>query len=216
MAAGRLRPIYKTKDGKRVPSVTTILGVIDKPALVPWANRMGRQGIDTRTYVDELAAVGTLAHYRIECLLTERRPDFTGWTQDQMAKSLHAVVKFREWASDNNVEVIATELPLVSEVHRYGGMIDVLAKVNGVPAVIDIKTGKAVYDDHRHQVAAYFHLAAQHGYAPRCAYVVQAGRTEAEGFSVSRLDRERIDRHWRVFCAAYGLYDAIKAAKRKR
>ena len=45
---GRVHTVYKTKDGKRVPGVTTILGVINKPALVRWANNLGLQGIDSQ------------------------------------------------------------------------------------------------------------------------------------------------------------------------
>ncbi|MBA7569795.1 hypothetical protein ES708_11536 [subsurface metagenome] len=57
--------IYRTRSGQSVPGVTTILSVLNKPALVPWANRMGLQGIDVAKYVDDKAAIGTLAHYLI-------------------------------------------------------------------------------------------------------------------------------------------------------
>ena len=56
---GRVHTVYKTKDGKRVPGVTTILGVINKPALVRWANNLGLQGIDSTNYVDATARCGT-------------------------------------------------------------------------------------------------------------------------------------------------------------
>src|SRR5439155_21898181 len=46
---------YYTSKGEQVPGVTTILSVLNKPALVSWANRMGLQGIDTHKYVDEAA-----------------------------------------------------------------------------------------------------------------------------------------------------------------
>ena len=37
---------YKTTDGTIVPGVTTILGILNKPALVRWANQLGLRGID--------------------------------------------------------------------------------------------------------------------------------------------------------------------------
>ncbi len=37
---------YKLKNGLLVPGVTTVTGVLDKPALIIWANRLGLQGID--------------------------------------------------------------------------------------------------------------------------------------------------------------------------
>ena len=36
---------YKLVDGTKVPSVTTVLGILNKPALVKWANNLGLQGI---------------------------------------------------------------------------------------------------------------------------------------------------------------------------
>ena len=66
ISRSKVHTVYKTGDSIRVPSVTTILGVLSKPALIPWANRLGLQGIDSSKYVDRLATIGTLAHYWIE------------------------------------------------------------------------------------------------------------------------------------------------------
>lgn len=73
--AARAKPhtIYRTADGKRVPGVTTVLGIMNKPALVKWANTLGLQGIDSSAYVDETARVGTLAHEMIQEYLGGRR-----------------------------------------------------------------------------------------------------------------------------------------------
>ena len=48
---------YLLKDKTRVPGVTTITGILDKPALKTWANKIGLQGIEIKKYVDSLAAV---------------------------------------------------------------------------------------------------------------------------------------------------------------
>jgi hypothetical protein len=58
--------IYKLADDSRVPGCTTICGILDKPALLEWANRIGLQGIEMRRYVDDKADIGTLAHDMIE------------------------------------------------------------------------------------------------------------------------------------------------------
>lgn len=42
---GRSTRFYETPDGNRYPSVTAILGVISKPALVPWAAKMEREAV---------------------------------------------------------------------------------------------------------------------------------------------------------------------------
>ena len=58
--------IYKTKDGKRVPSVTTITGRFkESGGLIWWAWDLGIQGIDYRKVRDSAADAGTLAHAMI-------------------------------------------------------------------------------------------------------------------------------------------------------
>jgi len=56
MKRSRAHITYKLADGVPVPGVTTILSVLNKPALVKWANNLGLQGIDSSKYVDEKAA----------------------------------------------------------------------------------------------------------------------------------------------------------------
>ena len=57
---------YVNSNGQEVPSVTQILGVINKPALINWANKMGLQGIKTSEVLRNTADIGTLAHEIIE------------------------------------------------------------------------------------------------------------------------------------------------------
>lgn len=82
--------VYKLKDGTRVPGVTTLTGVMDKPALVPWANRLGLERIKVREYVDDLAQIGRLAHYMVQCRVEsmikgdEVKPDLSDYTPNQI------------------------------------------------------------------------------------------------------------------------------------
>jgi len=57
---------YRTSDGTIVPGVTTVIGILNKPALVKWANDLGLRGIDSASYVDETARIGTLAHEMVQ------------------------------------------------------------------------------------------------------------------------------------------------------
>lgn len=42
---GRSTRFYETADGQRLPSVTSILTTVNKPALVPWAAKMEREAV---------------------------------------------------------------------------------------------------------------------------------------------------------------------------
>ena len=58
------------------------------------------------------------------------------------------------------IEPIATETPLANTVYGYGGTADLWATIgalDGEVALIDLKTGRAVYDSTALQLAAYRH-----------------------------------------------------------
>ena len=57
---------------KRLPSVTEILGIVSKPYLISWANRMGLKGVDIREYNAELADLGTVVQCVIQGFLVFR------------------------------------------------------------------------------------------------------------------------------------------------
>ncbi len=40
----KIHTVYKAKAGERVPYVTTILGILNKPALIEWAWKLGTEG----------------------------------------------------------------------------------------------------------------------------------------------------------------------------
>ncbi len=207
---------YNARDGTLLPGVTTVLSVINKPALVPWANRLGLEGIKSSEYVDELAAIGTLAHHLIECHLTAGSPDISGYTPDQVSLAENAVASFHAWARGKAVETRQTEWPLVSEAHRYGGTLDWYGLVDGVLSVIDFKTSSAIYDDHCYQLAGYHQLLTENGYEVAEARVLQVGRTEGEEFSERMLHGPDIEPYFAVFKAALSLCDAIRLATTER
>ena len=68
--------IYKTSEGKRVPGATTITGLLNKPYLITWANKLGLEGVDSTKYRDEAASVGTLAHAMIQAHLEGEKLDY--------------------------------------------------------------------------------------------------------------------------------------------
>jgi len=58
--------IYRTKDGVRVPSVTTIIGRFkESGGLIHWAWALGMEGKDYRQVRDSAADAGSLAHSMI-------------------------------------------------------------------------------------------------------------------------------------------------------
>lgn len=58
---------YYLEDGTLAVGVTTVVGILSKPALVKWANKLGLEGTDVTKYVDKTAEIGICAHYLVQC-----------------------------------------------------------------------------------------------------------------------------------------------------
>jgi len=195
---------YKTKAGTRVPGVTTVLGVLAKPALIHWAWDLGLQGIDYRKYRDATALVGTLAHALIAHELGAEKPDLTAYSSEIINKAENAVLSFYEWQKSNDIQPILVEQPLISEQYRFGGTIDCLAMLNGQMVLLDIKTGKAIYDEMYYQLAAYRQLLLENGHEIEEALILRVGRDETEGFDVQKITA--FDEDWEVFLSCLNIY----------
>jgi hypothetical protein len=203
--------IYKTKAGKRAVGVSTVVGVMDKSrALVPWANRLGLQGIDCAKYTDEMATIGTLAHYMIECWLTGQKCALEDYTSNQIEAAKKSFFKFSEWIKAKGLKLTdfaVSEGQLVSEKYEFGGTVDIMGMVNGVPTLIDIKTSKAVYSEHLTQVAGgYKILCDENGYGVKNVIILRVGRSEEEGFEERTVSEGEIGLHIKRFLICLDLY----------
>lgn len=199
---------YKLADGTRVPGTTTILGILNKPALVGWANRMGLEGIDTTKYVDAAARVGTLIHYMVECDLKGEEPDFSDYTSNEIDKAENAFIKYLEYRDGHILEPILIEEPLVSEKYRYGGTIDFYGLEDSVPTLLDIKSGKAIYPEMLIQVVAYRQLVLEQGHPVERLRILRIGRSEDEGFEQRIVGQ--IPERWEVFEHCLAIYQLRK------
>jgi len=209
--------VYRLKDGTRVPGVTTICDVMNKPGLVKWANTLGLQGVDSSKYVDSLAGAGTLAHYLAECALLGKRPDddymreFSAVDNDRAETSL---LKLFDWMVKHAIKVLGCELELVSEQLRYGGTCDLYAEIDGVRTLVDIKTCKALYgatDEKWTQLAAYHMLLEENGMDVKDDYILRLGRDEEEGVEYARMPNLHL--HMERFRLCRQLYDVNSRLK---
>lgn len=154
--------IYKNSKGIRLPSVTGITGLLDKSrGLVIWANNLGLDGLNADEYRNAMAAVGRLTHARILEHYggpTVVMSDFAG---ADIALSDNAMRSFLSWEKGHIVCPEAVERPLVSEVYQFGGTPDLVGTVDGVPSVIDFKTGNDIYPDVVLQLVGYWTLVEE-------------------------------------------------------
>ena len=171
-----------------VPSVTTVLGQLAKPALIPWANKLGLQGIDVAKYVDLTAEAGSLAHKMILDFFKKQKTDTSEYSKDVIEKAENAFLSFLEWSKGKKIEPIFVEYPMISKAYRYGGTIDFYGLVNGEKTLIDFKTGSGLYEEYAYQLAAYRNLIQIVGdkYVRRQT-ILRIPRTEDESFEIKEF-----------------------------
>lgn len=191
---------YYLKDGTQVPGVTTVTGLLDKPALKGWAWKMGLKGEDIYKYTDEAKAIGSLAHELIAESLGGPAAKVKGYSPDQLERAQYSVKVFADWqARHGDLKPLSIELPLVSEAHHYGGTIDLVAEIDGHVELIDFKTGSGIWPEHEVQVGAYWKLLDEGGARIEGARILRIGRTEGESIDERTLTGVQVLNGWRVF-----------------
>lgn len=195
---------YRLSTGEIVPGATTVINQLHKPALVHWAWELGNQGIDYRKYTDKLAQVGTIAHYLVMCHFTREQPDLTSYSQQEVSMAENALISFYEWERQHSIEPILNEHSLVSERYKFGGTVDMLCLLDGVPTLVDFKTSRATYFEHYVQLAAYKALLEENGYTVKKCRIIRIGRDESEGFDDKVAGN--IKAYWKVFKALLDIY----------
>jgi len=207
----RAHTTYTLADGTVVPGVTTVIQVLNKPALVTWANKLGLAGIDSTKFVDEKAAVGDLAHRMIADHLRGAETDTSEYSKQQIDQAENAVLSFLEWAKHKEISPLIVEEPMVSEEYRFGGTLDCLASINGELTLLDIKTSAAIFPEMLVQVAAYRQLVIERGHTPHKLIILRVGRTADEGFEERLVNH--VDKRWEMFLHCLAIYNLQKELK---
>lgn len=169
---------YRYQD-KFVPGVTSILKLLDKPALVQWSANCAVQYIlegwqkamegpdgliepsafatlcqEAKTAHRRLSKaatdVGSLVHSFAERVLVDRRAAIP--TDPQAAKGAAA---FLEWYHSRKIEPIHVERMVFSKTWYYAGTVDFYGRIDGELCVLDFKTSSGLYLEMILQLAAY-------------------------------------------------------------
>ena len=163
------RKYVHPRTGEVAPSVTTILKVLDKPALQFWSARVAADHAwDNReqlalfserdfkvaikdahkTEADEAAGLGTLIHS-----LCEER-----WDRDDPAeipKQADSFMKqFTLFRARFQPKLLLREATFWNSTANYAGTADAVVMIGKECWLLDIKTGKGIYPEHGLQLAA--------------------------------------------------------------
>lgn len=218
-------------EGNAYPSVTTILSVIAKPMLLVW---MQKNGVDKAIEYKETlkAQAGPILWGMLEKPVEEALPTgFWKCGQDLSSEAAkrgtavhdaienwaktgkfvyapefeNSMSKFKQFVAEHDIEVIESEIALASNHYRFAGRTDIIAKLDGKLAVIDIKTSSGFYAEMGLQLSAY-----------KQAYLEMTGQA-AEELWIVRVDNKtgvletkQYDDHFETFLAALNLWNGLK------
>lgn len=149
-------PIYRNAEGRRLPSVTTVISKFkDSGGLIHWAWQLGCDGIDYRKVRDDAASAGTLAHAMVEAdIRGHAQPEKDGTDDETWHRAVSAFAAYREWRNQTQLVPEHTEVSMVSEKHQFGGTLDTIL-VRGKRSLGDWKTSNSIYPEYLVQLAAY-------------------------------------------------------------
>jgi PD-(D/E)XK nuclease superfamily len=126
---------YVTPDGNKYPSVTTVLDATsDKTYLERWRTRVG--AAEANKITTRSASRGTGAHKLCEDYvlnMTVDRPEIMPLDMD-LFNQIKPILK------DNVDGIMASEGSLYSDRLKVAGSVDLVARYNSEPTVIDFKT----------------------------------------------------------------------------
>lgn len=153
-------------------SVTTILKVLNKPALPSWSAKMVAEYVANEfTFIAELmekgmsdeavqlmkgapwrkkeaaASLGTTVHQAVEAYCMG--VDFLDTAADSH------VHHFQRWLEAFKPKVLETEVTVFNKKYNYAGTLDLLVELEPNVWCVDVKSGSGVYPEFAMQVAAY-------------------------------------------------------------
>ena len=124
---------YTLPDGTKLPSITTVLGQKEKPALQNWRQSLGPAKADKET--KRCSDRGTAVHLMAERYLNNEED----CTRDQIQEHIRLFNQLKlKLGEITNIR--AQEVALYSEQLKVAGRTDCIAEFEGILSIIDFKT----------------------------------------------------------------------------
>jgi len=219
-------------DGQELPSVTTVLKVIDKPGLVGWARKIAFE-----TFAEVMPEVLLQAEpqglgFNEMTELVMETADKRYWKNAKspanFGKDAHALIQeillgndpevpllltqvidnFKTWYSNSGLQLVVAESQVLSTVHGYAGTIDIMAHREADLVMVDWKTSDDVWPEMAFQLAAYAHAFTETFSLPiKEAWILRLGKKKPD-FQVYQI--RDLEESFQGFLGALKLYNSLE------
>lgn len=170
---GHQKHAYFWKEkGLFVPGATSVLGILDKPALIQWAANKASEHVEanlqpgaSKEEIKRVCAEAKSRHVRLK-----EEGGEVGHSVHELAHKLflgqpivvpddkatkNGLIAIQEWLRSNDVRPIDIEQICFSKLAYFAGTFDLLCSLNGKLTLCDLKTSNFVYDEHKMQLGGY-------------------------------------------------------------
>ena len=185
---------YMNNNEVEVPSVTTIIKLLNKPFIAKWANSLGwkRQSYDK--VLEESANKGTFVHNVLHEYLFKEGTKFNTSSQDLVNLIYETVMTMKDFQKDYTLEPIWGEKSLSSD--KFGGTVDLYCKLDNKYTILDFKTSKRFYASHFIQLGAYIQLLEEKGYEVEQVAILRVRDGE---YDIKIIQREQMNEYIEIF-----------------
>ena len=200
--------VYTTPDGKRYPSVTTVIADHNKEAIDKWKDRIGHA--KAAKISSNATDRGDAVHEALEALLGNYST--AEYTKKMMPHAKAVYLNMKTDIERNITEVHGIEQPLFSHKLRLAGTVDFVGKYDNLMSIVDFKTAlrlkKLKYlDGYFMQLTAYaFMFQEMTGIRIEQGVILIGVDAETEA-QVFKLPRAEFDPHFRKLISFRDKYE---------
>jgi hypothetical protein len=194
-----------------LPSVTTVLNIIAKPALVGWAKKISLEKVrqeladrDSNGLEDISRSDDTAYSEWLDGMLSraKARPDQVrdeaaewgteahDWLNKVITQEVEEVPEeygkvirgYQSWVEENELAVLRTEWMVYDRQHKFAGTADLGGVGRRHAFIADLKTGSGIYKEAALQLGAYAHCdAAMTGEPIKEGWLLHIPRKQPDG-----------------------------------
>ena len=132
------RRYYVTPEGKKYPSVSTVVGHFNKASIMAWRKRVGEE--EANKVSVKASRHGTAVHSICEDYLANEED----YIKDRMPHNVEAFNKLKPLLDEGVDKIYAIEASLYSDYLKVAGQTDLACVWNGKNSIVDFKTSARV------------------------------------------------------------------------
>lgn len=127
---------YFTPEGNAYPSITTVLGVLNKEGIIEWRKRVGEE--EANKISRQASVRGTAVHKLAEDYLNNE----PNWKEGAMPSNLFSFEDIKKIMDKRLDNIWMQEVFLYSDRLKTAGQVDCIAEFDGQLSIIDFKTSR--------------------------------------------------------------------------